>query len=675
MAKKQINYTYRDFNGVRNELVKFSQEYYPEISDNFNDDSSIGSWFVDLVSDCVDSLNFHIDRVFQNTQINSTTSQSAIKNIARSNGLKIPGRKASICEVEFSCVLPVSSTDISIPDWNYAPTIKKTTIVSSGNKNYSLEDDVDFGEQFNSEGYSNRSFTPKRNSNGVITGYTVSKTAIVSSGTRKTYKKVMSSSDISPFMEILLPELNVMNVESIIFKESAKLSTNPNISEYYVNSEKYRYNDSTINTYRFFEVNSLSDQWRWGSSTATKIDNDVVMDEYNPEDYEDYTETESDDSYASQRTTRIYKGAWMPLTQKYITEYTDNGYLKIIFGSGVGYGEINNESSLTQYGKYRMSKIMNNDMLGVLPKAGWTMYVLYTVGGGVESNLSKGSINMITSLDSNFTRDDGSLDVSNKNAIITSFTVTNLSDAVAGKDEPSLSEIKYLTKYNSSSQERCVTLKDYQMRLMMMPPKYGAPFRCAAIEDNNKIQISTLGLNASGKLDKALPSLLADNMIEYLTHYKGINDYVEIKSGKIYNIGMGVDVFIDKSYNAADIISNIITKIKDYMAVTSHDMGENIFMGDLEKEIMQMDGVLSMISLRVYKLYGGKYSSDVCPLSTTSITSSTCSSEVNESYKVSDNATADLIDLDSSDYLLSGDYNAMYEIKYDTDIQIRAKQM
>src|SRR5574344_810408 len=142
MAKKQINYTYRDFKGVRNELVKFSHEYYPEISDNFNDDSSIGYWFVDLVSDCVDSLNFHIDRVFQNTQINSTTSQSAIKNIARSNGLKIPGRKASICEVEFSCVLPVSSTDISIPDWNYAPTIKKTTIVSSGNKNYSLEDDV-----------------------------------------------------------------------------------------------------------------------------------------------------------------------------------------------------------------------------------------------------------------------------------------------------------------------------------------------------------------------------------------------------------------------------------------------------------------------------------------------------------------------------------------------------
>ena len=31
---------------------------------------------------------------------------------------------------------------------------------------------------------------------------------------------------------------------------------------------------------------------------------------------------------------------------------------------------------------------------------------------------------------------------------------------------------------------------------MQMPPKYGAPFRCSVIEENNKIVLSILGMSA-----------------------------------------------------------------------------------------------------------------------------------------------------------------------------------
>ena len=81
--------------------------------------------------------------------------------------------------------------------------------------------------------------------------------------------------------------------------------------------------------------------------------------------------------------------------------------------------------------------------------------------------------------------------------------------------------------------------------------------------------------------------------MEYLSHYRQINDYIEIRSGRIYNIGVAVDLFTDKNYNTANVISNVISKIQEYFDVGSHDMGEDIFVGDLEKEINMLDGVNS----------------------------------------------------------------------------------
>lgn len=663
--EKHINYISRDFASVKNELIKFSNMYYPELSDDFND-SSVGAWFIDLVSDVADSLNYHIDRVYQETDINSANSKNSVLNMARTNGLKIPSQKASICEVELSCVLPTSSENIAQPDWNYAPIMQSTSIVSAGNYNYQLTEDVNFAEQFNSDGYSNRKFVPARDGNGNITGYTVSKSTIVINGNTKIYKRVLSSSDIKPFMEIVLPEANVLNIESVIFKETSDYSNVPSIYEYYIDEEEFKVGSDAVMTYRYFETDSLADQWRFGGEVNFKNGN-VLDDIRKPYYYDDYTETTVKGTI---RTTRYYRGKWKPLTQKFITEYTDNGYLKLIFGSGNGYEEVPNE--MTPYGQYIASKMVNNDMLGILPKEGWTMYILYRVGGGSSTNLGIGAINKITIANvdwgNNIERTDGSL----RGKVLTSFSVTNLTPAVAGKDAPSTSEVKYLMKYNTSSQNRAVTVKDYKVKLSQMPPKYGAPFRSSVIESNNKIEMSFLGLNGDGKLDSTLPETLVSNVIEYMTNYKQINDYIEIRSGRIYNIGVSLDVFIDKNYNTANVVSSIIEKVSGYFDVNSHDMGEDIFVGDLEKEVTLLDGVISLIGLRVYKIWNGIYSSDKCPLPTL-VEGSSCDASSIDAFAVED-GESERIDLDACEHVLYNDYNAMYEIlNPSTDISVRVK--
>ena len=667
MASKKISYAQRDFEGIREELLKFSNKYYPEIFDDFND-SSIGSWFIDLVSDVGDNLNYHIDRMYQETNIDSANLRSTVLNMARTNGLKVPGRKASTCEVEISCELPVDSTNIATPDYAYAPILQRTSIVSAGNYNFELTENVNFAEQFNENGYSNRKVIPSRDSNGNITGYTVSKSTIVINGNTKVYKKVIYASDLKPFMEFVLPEENVMNIESIIFKESSDFNNNPPIYEYYIDEEEYKISSEAVMTYRFFECDSLADQYRFGC-LASKIDSNVIASMYNPHVYEDYTETGNN---GTSRSTRYYVGKWKPITQKFITEYTDNGYMKVIFGAGNTYATLPN--NLTKFGERMASKIVNNDMLGVLPKEGWTMFILYRVGGGISTNLGPGSINKLTVANIDWNNADPQSQNSGtiKGNVVNSMKVTNISTALAGKDEPSTEEIKYLMKYNTASQNRAVTVTDYKTKLMQMPPLYGAPFRSSVIETNNKIEISTLGLDGDGKLTSELPQTLVDNIEEYMKHYKNVNDYIELKSGRIYNIGVAVDVFVDKNYNVPNVITNVIDKITSYFDVSTHDMGEDIFVGDLEKEITLVDGVISLISFKTYSINGGKYSSDRNPLPY-AVEGEVCDVVSDSSFDV-DGAETHQLNLNETDKVLYSDYNSMYEIKYpESDIRIRVK--
>lgn len=671
MSQKHINYLSRDFADIKDELIKFSNTYYPELADDFND-SSIGAWFIDLVAAVGDDLSYHTDRMYQETNIDSANLKSSVLNQARANGLKIPGKKSSICEVEISCVLPTSSEGIHLPDWNYAPILQSTSIVSAGDYNYQLTEDVNFAEQFNKDGFSNRKMTPARDGNGSITGYNVSKSTIVINGITKIYKKVIYSTDLKPFMEVVLPEANVMNVESIIFKETTDFNTNPSTYEYYIDEEQYRIGSESVMTYRFFECDSLADQWRFG--TEANIDQYVINDIYNPHLYDDYYEIVKDektDEVKTARTSRYYRGKWKPLTQKFITEFTDNGYLKIIFGAGNTYGDV--PSGYTTYGEYIAARQINNDMLGVIPKEGWTMYVLYRVGGGISTNLGPGAINKITLANIDWGGNTGNTDGSIRGKVITSFEVTNLSTAVAGKDEPSTEEIKALMKYNMGAQNRAVTVKDYRVKLMQMPPKYGAPFRNTVIEANNKIEMDFLGINALGQLDSALPQTLVENVIEYMSNYKQINDYIEIKSGRIYNIGLGIDVFIDKNYNPANVITNIINSVKEYFNVNNHEMGDDIFLGDLEKEITLLDGVVSLIDLRVYKIWNGRYSPDKCPLPPL-VPEGVCEPSPAQPFNTPDGSLSEQIDLMAVDKVLYGDYNSMYEIKNpNQNIQIKCK--
>lgn len=657
---KKISYLARSFDDIKSELLNFSKKYYPELSDNFND-ASVGAWMLDMVSAVGDDLAYHTDRMYQETNINSANSRSSILNNARMNGIKIPGAKSSLCEVELSCTVGVENNS---PKVDELPVLKMGGTVGNSSYTFELTEDVNFAEQFNKDGFSNRKIVPTRDNNGIITGYTVTKNTIVVGGQSKIYKKVILEDDLKPFMEIVLPEQNIMSVESIIFKETSNFVNDPQMYEFFVDDEEFKVKNEDITTYRYFEVDSLSDQYRFG----TEMSDNSNIEKYPPLQESCITYGEEANSAMTVNIRNYYQGKWKPIVQKFITEYTDNNYLKIIFGCATDIVETPINAS--KYAENIMSKMVNNKMLGILPKAGWTMYVLYRVGGGVETNLAQGAINKLLNVDIVF-NEGGNLQPSGKTSVIKSLSVYNPTTSIAGKDAPSTEELKYLVKYSIPTQDRCVTLKDYKAKILQIPPKYGCPFRCNAMEENNKIIIPMLGLNYNGKLDSTLPEILVNNVKEWLSNYKNLTDYIEMRSGKIYNLGFDVDVFVDKNYTTPDVIASIIDKIYDYMDVNKRDMGDDVFIGDLEREINNLDGVIGLIGMRIYTIYGGIYN-DKCPLPIKTNESDCCKTDVVE-FGVS-GGIAKQLDIDAVDGVLVSDYDSMFEIKNkESDIRVRVK--
>ena len=194
--EKGISYLNRTFADYKDALIEFSKKYYPDLATSY-DDASVASWQIDLAADIADNLSYHIDRVYQETNIDSAQERASLYAIARNNGVKIPGPKGSMAEVKISCILPVGANE---PNWNVAPIIKRGTKFSSTSQSFELLDDVDFSLQYDNDGNTNRTIVPKVNTNGVITGYTVSKLAVVTAGETRVYRQVLHASDIYPFI-------------------------------------------------------------------------------------------------------------------------------------------------------------------------------------------------------------------------------------------------------------------------------------------------------------------------------------------------------------------------------------------------------------------------------------------------------------------------------------------
>jgi len=606
MAKK-INYYARSFADVRTELINFVRQYYPDILNDFND-ASVGMMLIELNAAVGDMLSHHTDRMFQETQIDYAQERKSIMSMARTFGLKVPGKRPSVSIVDFSVTVPVKGDTF---DLDYAPVIRRGAQASGGGKVFETIDDIDFSSPFTTGGLPNRLVIPNQNSNNTITSYTLTKRELVVNGSTKIYKRVLTEADVKPFLEIILPDDDVLSIESMITLEGTNYTKNPSLDEFY-NFDN-----------RWFEVPALAE-----NKIFTPDNNSSVGSE-----------------------AGIQAGTWQKIERKFLSEYTDKGFTKLILGGG------NQDiSSLCDFDAdptivNKIGDFINNNSLGVTPSANQTMFIRYRVGGGSTTNVGSNTINTVGAISMFVNGPDSTINT----GVRKSLTVNNPVPALGGKDEPSVEEIRNLVKYNFSSQNRAVTLKDYKSRISLMPGEFGVPFRCGVFEDQNKISVSVLTLDSTGKLSSTATNVLKDNIATYLSDYRMMNDYVEVNNGRVINLGFEVDLFIDQQFPQTQIIGEVIEKIDDFMNINKHEMGENLYLSQLLETVNNVGGVLNVVDMRVYnKVGGGKYSMN----------------EIAQPYIDETTRQIDLL----GEFTIFGEPTGMYEVRYpEIDIRVRVK--
>ena len=243
MASKKISYTERDFEGLRQDLVNYTRQYYPELIDNFND-AAVYSVLMDLNAAIGDNLNYHIDRSIQETVLQYAQQRSSIFNIARTYGLKIPGNRPSVSIVDFSITVPAFGDQ---EDSRYLGILRAGSQVIGAGQVFENVYDIDFASQYNNEGFPNRTKIPNFDSNNVLINYTITKREVVVNGLTKVFKKTINPNDVKPFFEFFLPEQNVLEVVDIIQKDGTSFQSTPSYSEF-VNAQD-----------RWYEVDSLAE--------------------------------------------------------------------------------------------------------------------------------------------------------------------------------------------------------------------------------------------------------------------------------------------------------------------------------------------------------------------------------------------------------------------------------
>jgi len=604
MARK-IPYFARNFADIRTELVAYVRQYYPDIFNDFND-ASVGMMLLELNAATGDMLSYHTDRMFQETQINYAQERSSVLSMARTFGLKIPGKRPSVTIVDFSVTVPVlgDSWDIS-----YAPLIREGAQVSGAGKVFETLADIDFSSPFAAGGIPNRILIPNFDGSNNLINYTVTKREMVINGVTKTFKRVMSESDVVPFFELVLPDTDVISINSIVTLEGTNFTTTPTIDQY-LNKDL-----------RWFEMGALAEDKVFIPDNTLASDNNSVE-----------------------------VGRWVRVDRRFIREYTDKGFTKLIFGGGsqdIGsLCDFDVDASLVG----RIGDFINNMSMGVTPSPSTTMFVSYRVGGGAATNIGPNVITTVNNINMSVNGADNAIN----QAVRGSLTVNNPLPATGGKEEPSVEEIRNLVRYNFSAQERCVTIKDYQSRIALMDGEFGVPFRVGVMENQNKISVYILSLGTDGTLTNQSTSTLRDNIARYLSDYRMMNDYVEVTNGKVINLAFELGLYIDKEFRSAQITASAIKAIKDYFDIDNWDMGQNIYMSQLIENINNVGGVLNVMELKVFNKVGGDYS-------------------LNEiSQPLLDDNTGE-IDLEPN-YALMGDPISMFEIKKpNIDIRVRVK--
>ena len=625
---KDIKYLNKDFTAFKANLIEFAKTYFPKSYNDFSD-ASPGTMFIEMASYIGDSLSYYIDDTLKESLITYAEDKRSLIALAQYLGYKPKVASPAITTMAVYQLVPsIGSGFNNAPDSKYFLKIKEgMKILSTTDIEFRTTDIVDFGEDFNRE----VTVYQRSNITGEPTFYLVKKLVQAISAIEQTATFTFGAYDA--FRTIVLNDTNVIQI--------------------------YDVRDSNGNKY--YEVPYLGQEM-------------VFI---------DYPNTEANDSELTQFKTSVpYILKTIKTPRRFTTKVNENSTTTIQFGAGdpnaydeqlipnlknVGLGLPNSISRLEE--SFDPTNFLKTKSYGSSP-SNTTITVKYFVGGGIDSNIPKNTLISINEVEFNddlslFTTAELATYISVKNSL----AVDNEIPGIGGRGAETVEEIRQNALANFGAQNRAVTAKDYQVRVLSMPPKYGSVAKAYATADgtldNNSpssmlaspnnlqeftdlvmkfvkfpdsqeptrqsiqqdinnflvgkasnsneknnpfaINLYLMGYDFDGKLTN-VNIAVKENLKTYLNEYRMLTDGININDGFIINVGIDFEISTFDNYNKSEVLTTCINELKDYFNIDNWTFNQTINLSEIELLLANVEGVSSVPMLKVKNKCGGRYS-------------------------------------------------------------------
>lgn len=562
LKQKDISYSSRDFESLRNDLKRFVGNYYRDVIVDTTD-SSLAGMLIDVAAYVGDVTSYYLDHQFNENSLEKATERRNIERLVREAGVKISGKSPAIGFLNVSIVVPsILEEGTYIPDKNKIPIIKAESIFSSrrGIKFYSVND-VDFAE-VDSSGNLLATYSINRTINGAAIDFILTKSILVVSSRLKTQTVTIPDTFV-PFRTISVDDTDATEIVRVVDSDGED----------------------------YYEVESLTQSTVFKRMPNNRNDSDL----------------------ADERIKIIHA------PRRFVaSRTTTNGLITLLFGSGNE--EIFDEDvipdpsehAIRLYGdKKSFNKItidpnsfLGTQTLGISPR-NTTLTIYYRSGGGVSHNSGVGEINSVTTLVTQF---PAGMSTTEASIIRASAICRNPKIVSGGEDEPSLEALRQIAIFNKNSQNRIVSREDLLARIYTLPNNFGRVFR-ASVRDNpsnsQSAQLFVLSRNSAGQLIISSDTL-KENLSKYLSKFRIISDAIDILDGTVVNIGVNYSITIEENSIPSVVVSEINNKISQYFRIENFEIDQPIKLGEIENLILNTPNVESISSFKIVNLTGVK---------------------------------------------------------------------
>ena len=550
---RNINYINKDFAEYRNQLINYSQTYFPTTYTDFTP-TSPGMMFIEQAAYVGDVLSFYLDNQIQENYLQYARQQTNLYDLAYMYGYKPKATGLATVTVDLYQQVPRKLVGgVAEPDYDYAVYFNPGTQVSTTSGKlvtFTIEDGIDFSI---SSSDNPTDVSVAQVSSGIPDYYLLKKSARAYSGT-------ISSTEFSFGAPL---EFSTVNINS------------PNIAAI------QDVTDSDGNTW--YEVDYLGQDLVFDSIRNTNTNDPNT---YLDTDAPYLLQTKSVQNRFATRflgptTLQLQFGAGSPAT---VTENVIPNPFNV--GLGLPYGQ----SKLTT--AYSPTNFIFTNTYGNSP-TNTTLTVRFLAGGGVTSNIPANSLTNVKKSSIQFL--NGGLNAITSQYVFDSVAANNLIAASGGQDGDTIEELRQNSISQFSTQMRNVTQDDYLVRSLSMPGKFGVISKAftqkpTANDSSTTLDIYVLSQDNNLKLTNASVAL-KNNLKKYLGEYRMIGDTLSIKDAFILNFAIDFEIITYPNFNNNQVLQRCIVALQQYFQINKWQINQPIITNDLYVLLDTIDGV------------------------------------------------------------------------------------